>query len=180
MRKTRRALYRRKQRGGGSRWWVLLGALAALKGTHANEPGFRDLVSKWWYSPTVATSMKNSIELGNAIASFLDSSHLWTTESAPKEAYAPPPDSVKAKEEDVVAVYLPEVGVGGLTYGPTYEYDGATFQVDTWSNKGDTAKLYLVDGSTKTVPIDAKFKVLAPPPDEKGGIRRRKTLRRKK
>jgi hypothetical protein len=54
MGKTRRKLYgrsRRRQRGGGVCKWVLIGAVAALSGAHADDIGFRGRVSNWWYNP---------------------------------------------------------------------------------------------------------------------------------
>jgi hypothetical protein len=123
MGKTRRKLYgrsKRRQRGGGSRWWVLLGALAALQGAHAEDPGLRDRIAKWWNSETIRESAQNSIDVADYITSmkWAPTSDLWTSEaSVSDDVYAPPPESAKDKAEDVVAPYL-------LTEGATYTITG--------------------------------------------------------
>jgi hypothetical protein len=198
MGKTRRKLYgkirRRRQRGGGGLWWTLFGALAAAKGAEAGDPGIRELASKWWIDGGWKNAKAFADGLTDAIPTLtlpeglfeVKSDALWT---------APPPDTkISEEEKEIVEPYLTEVDLKGLTYGPTYEWNGKQFEYDTWSNKGDTVEITTGDGTVLTdVPMTARFKVVSVPPEDdvEGGRRRgrvsrgsrkqrRKTLRRKK
>jgi hypothetical protein len=111
MGKTRRKLYgkKRRQRGGGSRWWVLLGALAALQGAHAEDPGFRGRIAKWWNSKTIRESAENSIDAANYMTSmkWVPTTDLWTSEaSVSEDVYAPPSEEQKQMVDDVVEPYI--------------------------------------------------------------------------
>jgi hypothetical protein len=185
MGKTRRKLYgksrRRRQRGGGGRWWVLLGALAVLKGAHAEEPGFRQLVTDWWTSKTVAESAKNSIALGKYMSDMKWASGLSTTfaSTVPETEFAPPPEEEKEKEDDVVEPYLESVRMGVIDTPP----EGMGFlqgevKIIGEEKEEDEPELWIIektiDGRPEQYAIEKQFVKM------KGGRKRRKTLRRRK
>ena len=195
MGKTRRKLYgrsRRRQRGGGRLWWTLFGGLAALNGAEAVE--LRDLATKWWIEGGWYNSKALADGLTKALPSFKLPDGLFAVETDALWAAPAPVTKMSEEQKDIVEPYLTEVDLKGLSYGPTYEWNGEKFTYDTWSNKGDKALITPGTGDPFEVPINAKFKVVSVPPGEvedeerEGGRRRvsrsrkqrRKTLRRKK
>jgi hypothetical protein len=190
MGKTRRKLYgktrRRRQRGGGRLWWTLIGALAAVNGASAENPRLRDLASKWWIDGGWTNAKAFADGLTNAIPTLALPEGLFDAKDDALWTAPPPVTKMSEKEKETVEPYLAEVDLKGLTYGPTYEWNGQQFTYDTWSNKGDTVEITTGTGDVlKDVPIKARFKVVSTPPTEdeedlEGGRKRRKTLRRRK
>jgi hypothetical protein len=200
MGKTRRKLYgksRRRQKGGGSRWWVLLGAVAALKGALADEPGFRELVSDWWNSDSILASARNS----KALADYLTGTprgvpkvdipaELFETKEDAVVYTAPPPEQ-KEKVEEVVEPYLnttatgPTVKATNLQNGDRFRYNNTEYVVFQWINNHDgTITVTPVEKAPLIIPANATVEVVPEPPEEEekegGGRKRRKTLRKKK
>ena len=187
MAKTRRKLYgksrRRRQRGGIPPICkaAIVAGLAALPAAYAQQPTWREQVSDWWENGGIERANNLAIRMSKVV----EESFSWPTivETTP---CGTTPEKKTPEDEAKIAPYLPEVGLGGLTYGPTYEWNGQQFTYDTWSNKGDTVEITTGTGEVlKDVPIKARFKVVSTPPTEdeedlEGGRKRRKTLRRRK
>ena len=194
MGKTRRKLYgksRKRQRGGGVCKWVLIGAVAALSGAHADDLGFRGRVSNWWYNPKPLDTGP-SVELANYI---VDMKWMPSLNIYPETCTVPS----GIDEAKVVEPYLPPIVPRdtGLRGGNEYSF--------TKKSSGEVVVAYVRENInpgqwTTDPPIDPKtwdtYEVrgpLPPPKDEfddedddpgTGGKKkrksRRKTLRRKK
>lgn len=180
---TRRT--RRRQRGGGRLWWVLLGAIAALQGTAAtNDAKFGSLVSSWWN--------EGGIENSRALAKFItDGNYLpsveWTnpfaTEQVSPAAIAPPSETQKDGVEEIVEPFL-SVPATKLKNEAKYTGpDGVAFTVASWQPKGSTIEIDTYERGPFSVSRDTQFTPVPSDEEQDAGTRRkqpRKTLRRKK